>query len=142
MPGTLLIVDDEEDVLGVLTEYLSTLGYRVVPAASGQDALEKLQAGTPFDVAVIDWTLPDIGGREVIQAVRERQPDCRIIVTTGHGAEVVNEAYAGVLVGIAGNDYMMRVSENPQEWIAIGDADDLPENSSGGDSIVLTAKRF
>ena len=51
-------------------------------------------------------------------------------------------AYAGVLVGIAGNDYMMRVSENPQEWIAIGDADDLPENSSGGDTIVLTAKRF
>jgi cell filamentation protein len=52
------------------------------------------------------------------------------------------QAYAGVLVGIAGNDYMMRVSENPQDWIAIGDVDDLPENSSGGDDLILIAKRF
>ncbi len=99
MAGTLLIVDDEEDVLGVLTEYLTTLGYRVVPAASGHEALERLRTTTRFDVAVVDWTLPDIGGKEVIQAVRERQPDCCIIVTTGHGAEVVNEAYAGVVGG-------------------------------------------
>lgn len=100
MPRTLLIVDDEDDVLGVLTEYLSALGYHVVPASSGYDALEKIRTTpVPFDVAVVDWTLPDLGGREVIQAVRERQPDCQIIVTTGHGAEVVNEAYAGLLAG-------------------------------------------
>ena len=47
-----------------------------------------------------------------------------------------------MLVGIADNDYMMRVSGNPQDWIAIGDVDDLPENSSGGDDLILTAKRF
>lgn len=99
MAGTLLIVDDEEDVLGVLTEYLSTLGYEVVPALSGHEALERLEAGIRFDVAVVDWTLPDLTGKEVIEAVRERQPDCCIVVTTGHGAEVVNEAYAGLLTG-------------------------------------------
>jgi len=38
------------------------------------------------------------------------------------------QRYAGVLVGTAGDDYMMRVSEYPQEWIAIGDVDDLPED--------------
>ena len=54
----------------------------------------------------------------------------------------VGQAYAGVLVGISDNDYMMRVSGNPQDWIAIGDVDDLPENSSGGDSLTVTAKRF
>jgi cell filamentation protein, protein adenylyltransferase len=54
----------------------------------------------------------------------------------------VGQAYAGVLVGIADNDYMMRVSGNPQDWIAIGDVDDLPENSSRGDSLTVTAKRF
>jgi two-component system OmpR family response regulator len=99
MMGNLLIVDDEEDVLGVLAEYLTTIGYRVIPAATGREALEKLRTAAPFDVAVVDWTLPDIGGKEVIQAIRERQPDCCIVVTTGHGAEVVNEAYAGVVAG-------------------------------------------
>ncbi len=52
------------------------------------------------------------------------------------------QAYAGVLVGIADNDYMMRVSGNPQDWIAIGDVDDLPENSSAGDNLTLITKRF
>ncbi|EKS34481.1 Fic/DOC family protein [Afipia broomeae] len=52
------------------------------------------------------------------------------------------QAYAGVLVGMAGNDYMMRVSGDPQDWIAVGEIDDLPENSSGGDDLILTAKRF
>ena len=99
MMGNLLIVDDEEDVLGVLSEYLTTVGYRVTPAMSGREALERLHTAAPFDVAVVDWTLPDICGKDVIQAIRERQPDCCIVVTTGHSAEVVNEAYAGVVAG-------------------------------------------
>jgi hypothetical protein len=45
------------------------------------------------------------------------------------------QSYAGVLVGIAADDYMMRVSGDPQEWIALGDIDDLPENASGGDDL-------
>jgi DNA-binding response OmpR family regulator len=100
MLTTLLIVDDERNVLGVLTEYLSAQGYHVVPASSGSEALEKIRtAPVPFDVAVVDWSLPDLAGRDMIQAVREQQPDCRILVTTGHGADVVNEAYAGLAEG-------------------------------------------
>nr|WP_249808561.1 Fic family protein [Bradyrhizobium sp. 48] len=52
------------------------------------------------------------------------------------------QAYAGVLVGMASEDYMMRVSEAPQDWIAIGDIGDLPENLSAGDNLSVTAKRF
>lgn len=92
MSGTLLIVDDEEDVLGVLTEYLSSLGYTVVDAASGEAAVEALRGPTRFDVAIVDWTLPGLSGRSVIETARALQPNCRIVVTTGHGAEVVHEA--------------------------------------------------
>lgn len=99
MAPSLLLVDDEEDLLEVLQEYLAAQGYRVVTAATGREALERLATATPFDVALVDWTLPDIGGREVVQAIRDRHPDCRVIVTTGHGAEVVNEAHAGPLDG-------------------------------------------
>lgn len=52
------------------------------------------------------------------------------------------QRYAGVLVGTAGDDYMMRVSEDLQEWIAIGDVDDLPEDLHKGDEFTVTAKRF
>ncbi|RTM14614.1 MAG: hypothetical protein EKK33_05545 [Bradyrhizobiaceae bacterium] len=53
------------------------------------------------------------------------------------------QRYAGVLVGTANEDYMMRVSEDPQEWIAIGDVCDLPEDRPlSGDEISITAKRF
>ena len=99
MVGNLLIVDDEEDVLGVLSEYLSTLGYGVVAVASGREAVAHLASDARFDVAIIDWTLPDVGGRELIQVIRARQPSCRIIVTTGHGADVVNETNAGPFDG-------------------------------------------
>ena len=99
MAASLLLVDDEEDLLEVLQEYLTAQGCRVVTARTGREAVERLGTSTPFDVALVDWSLPDIGGREVVQAIRERHPDCRVIVTTGHGAEVVSEGYGGQLGG-------------------------------------------
>jgi cell filamentation protein len=59
------------------------------------------------------------------------------VATTTAGRE-----YSGILAGIAGEDYMMRVTGARQEWIAIGDAGDLPETASRGDEIQVTAKRF
>ena len=50
--------------------------------------------------------------------------------------------YAGVLVDIAGEDFMMRVSEDPQDWIAIGSAEDLPDGASSGESLTVSTKRF
>lgn len=101
MKGTLLLVDDEEDVLLVVTEFLIAQGYRVVTAASGRDAIERIEgATTPFDVAVIDWTLPDVAGGALVEHVREAQPDCAIIVTTGHSDEVLADTIFGVLADI------------------------------------------
>lgn len=55
---------------------------------------------------------------------------------------VAGQAYAGVLVGKADGDFMMRVSSNPQDWIAIGSTVDLPEVASPGDNITISTKRF
>lgn len=52
------------------------------------------------------------------------------------------QAYAGVFVGLANEDFMMRVSEDPQDWIAIGDTEDLPEELSPGDELSISARRF
>jgi DNA-binding response OmpR family regulator len=96
--GTLLIVDDEEDVLGIVTEYLRAQGYRVVTASSGREAIETLRvACVSFDVAVIDWTLPDVAGDDLVQHIREVQPCCPILITTGHSDDVLADAMFGDL---------------------------------------------
>jgi DNA-binding response OmpR family regulator len=100
MTGTLLIVDDEDDVLSILAEYLAAQGHRVVQAATASEALVQIRSGHDrFDVLIVDWTLPDLPGREVLAALREAQPGCGVIITTGHGDDVVSDASAGGGVG-------------------------------------------
>ncbi len=100
MKGTLLIVEDEAEVLGVMADYLTAVGYRVHTAASGQEALGRIATiAAPFDLAVIDWTLPDMSGGDVLQVLRERRPDCRVIVTTGHLADLVDDLLPSDLTG-------------------------------------------
>ena len=58
---TILIVDDEEEILGLLKVYLENENYRVVTFGEGQKALEYLQTGTA-DLAILDIMLPDMDG--------------------------------------------------------------------------------
>lgn len=96
MRQVLLIVDDEIDVLGIVTEYLQALGYDVIGAMSGREALARIdEAEGPIAAAVVDWSLPDVSGREVIRRLRHRQPACPVVVTTGHAADVVGGELAG-----------------------------------------------
>ncbi|MES2639119.1 MAG: response regulator [Myxococcota bacterium] len=119
--GTLLVVDDEEDVLGVVTEYLSAQGYRVVTASSGREAMESLRVATvPFDVAVIDWTLPDVAGDDLVQHIREVQPRCPILLTTGHSDDVLADAMFGDLVAsIVRKPFTMRALATQVETLLL-----------------------
>lgn len=100
MNRRLLLVDDETDVLNILSEYLTALGYEVVAVDSGRAAREAiLGASTPFDVAVVDWGLPDFPGREVVLTLDRHQPGCAVLVTTGHGHDVVSDHIVGAQVG-------------------------------------------
>lgn len=92
MPRVLL-VEDETEVRAIVAEYLEALGYEVRAAASGRAALELIGPGSEhFDVAIIDWMLPEVGGREVLARLREAQPGCPVVVTTGHGTDVVGDS--------------------------------------------------
>lgn len=105
----LLLVDDDPDILGILAEYLGALGHEVRVAASGREALEALRNEPAFEVAVVDWSLPDVSGREVVSAIRSMGGDCVVLVTTGHGKDVVSDAYVGSLVaGILRKPYTLK----------------------------------
>ena len=83
MPGlprpTILIVDDEEAVIEVVTRFAREAGFDVIPCVTGKQALERL-ANHRADVAAVDLRLPDIGGIEVLRAIREADPDCQVIL--------------------------------------------------------------
>jgi len=98
---TLLVVEDEMQLLVMITYMLENLGYQVVTATSGKDALEKVEEGVAFDLMLTDVVMPGkIGGFELARLVRAHRPDVPIVYTsgyTGFTATEMGEVQAPVL---------------------------------------------
>lgn len=82
--GIVLLVDDEELVRTSTSYMLADLGYRVVEAASGEEAMRLLEAGQPFDLLVTDHLMPGISGTDLARAVRTARPDAAILIVSGY----------------------------------------------------------
>ena len=93
MPATVLLVDDERNILLTLGRALSLEGYATETAAGGREALEKI-AALPVDVVVMDVRMPDLDGLTVLQRAREARPGLPVIIMSGHGSiETVRQAF-------------------------------------------------
>ncbi len=80
----ILVIEDESELRALLTEFLGRGGHSVIALGSGREALELLQSQVSrVDAAIIDWHLPGISGRDVIEAILDRFPNTPIIITTG-----------------------------------------------------------
>ena len=84
MGATVLIVDDERNILMSLNQALQLEGYRTELAASGQLALEVL-ASRPVDAVLMDVKMPDLDGVAALEQVRALQPELPVIMMSGHG---------------------------------------------------------
>jgi two-component system response regulator HydG len=82
MTETILLVDDDLDVLRSVGAFLERAGYQLVRAASGEDALEAAARDRP-DIVVLDLELPDAPGLEVLDRIQN--PDVAVLILTGHG---------------------------------------------------------
>jgi CheY-like chemotaxis protein len=78
------LVDDEELVRGSTAQMLSELGYRVVEAASGEEALRLVEGGLKFDVLVTDHLMPGMNGTDLARVVLERLPESSALVVSGY----------------------------------------------------------
>jgi len=82
---TILVVEDDAIVRAALTDALDVLGYCVLEAADGEEALT-LYTAHAGDVALVlsDWVMPAMGGLELVRALQERAPTLRVLMLTGH----------------------------------------------------------
>ena len=79
-----LLVDDEEDFLSVLSQRLEARDLKVEKATRGEDAVELVDQ-KEFDVRLLDLAMPGMDGLETLQKIKEGHPDAEIIMLTGHG---------------------------------------------------------
>jgi len=80
-----LLVDDEEKFLDVLSQRLGTRGIDAETSTSGEEALVKIK-NKNFDAIVLDVMMPGIGGIETLKRIRKENPEVQIIMLTGRGS--------------------------------------------------------
>jgi DNA-binding NtrC family response regulator len=83
MTDKVLIVDDEQDFLDVLSDRLKTRDMNVSTASSAKDAIKKIDTES-YDAVVLDLMMPEMDGLETLKIMKEKNPDLQVILLTGH----------------------------------------------------------
>lgn len=82
---TILLVDDEEVIIDVTEEILRLLGYRVLVARSGQEAVNVYKSKKEeVDLVLLDMIMPEMGGRETFDILKSINPHIRVILSSGY----------------------------------------------------------
>jgi len=82
---TVLIVDDEEDIIKLLQKTLRLAGFNAQGAATGEAALVLMRENL-YSIVLCDIRLPDIDGKDLIRRLKELHPLCVIIMMTGYSS--------------------------------------------------------
>jgi len=85
---TVLLVDDEEIVIDVAVELLKKLGYNVIEAGSGKEAIQLFgEWCDKIDMVILDIIMPDIGGGEVYDRIKEIDPQVKVLLSSGYSID-------------------------------------------------------
>jgi len=109
MQGRVLVVDDERAMVVALKGLLTKEGYQVETAPSGEEALQRLEAGS-FHVVVTDLSMDGVSGMQVLERARALDPDCAVIMITAYG----NEKLAVQAMKLGAADYLPKPFDNDE----------------------------
>lgn len=84
MENRILLIDDEEDIRDVLDISLTDIGYEVLTAENGEEALRIFRAENP-PIILSDIKMPGMDGIELLQIIKAENPETEVIMITGHG---------------------------------------------------------
>jgi two-component system response regulator RegA len=130
---TLLLLDDDNALRTRLGRALESRGFAVTTAASIAEASEALKTSVPA-FAVLDMRLEDGNGLKVVEAIRDRREDARIVMLTGYGA--IATAVAAVKAGAV--DYLQKPADADdvvKALLATGEAPEPPDNPMSADRV-------
>ncbi|MBU2957202.1 ActR/PrrA/RegA family redox response regulator transcription factor [Paracoccus sp. 1_MG-2023] len=132
--ASLLLVDDDEIFLNRLARAMEKRGFAVETSPTVAGALKSIESRAPA-YAVIDLRLEDGNGLDVVEALRDRRHDARIIVLTGYGA--IATAVAAVKMGAT--DYLAKPADANDVTSALLSSGELlpppPENPMSADRV-------
>ena len=83
---TILVIEDDLDVLSMIVKHLKYLGYEVIAATDGMEGLKRLDSGG-YDLVITDIVMPYVSGVGVVTALKGKNPNIPIIAITGYGKE-------------------------------------------------------
>ncbi len=120
----ILLVDDEEQFLKVLSQRLEGRGIKVDTSTSGEDAIKRVE-GKDFDAIILDLAMPGMSGLETLKRIRSENPEVQIIMLTGHssvekGVEAIKAGAVDFLEKPADmNKIMEKISEAKRKRIVL-----------------------
>lgn len=98
----ILLIDDNQEILAGLLNFLSRKGYKVVTAPDGLEGMKIIEAdGKGFDLVITDVVMPYVSGIGIIALIKQQKPDMPVIAITGmgeHPEKLAREANADVVL--------------------------------------------
>jgi DNA-binding response OmpR family regulator len=101
--GKILVVDDDREILDMLTDHLEDEGYAVSQAVDGEQALESVRSEPP-DLVLLDVTMPGVSGLEVLRRLRLDHPRIPVVMITG----IEDETLARSTLKMGAFDYLQK----------------------------------
>src|ERR1700690_2088649 len=115
--GSILVVDDEIEIREGLEALLTSEGFEVTPADTGEAGLQRLE-DRPFDLMLLDVSLPDRNGLDLLREIRRRDPSLSIILITAYGSiDMARAAFKG-----GAQDYITKPWSNDELLVQVAQA--------------------
>ena len=99
----LMVIDDEQGILDVVGRFAQRAGYETITCSSGRDAIAQLQVRRA-DLVMVDLRMPDVGGLDVLRAIRDIDARCQAVLMTGYAS--VDTAVEAIKLGAM--DYLSK----------------------------------
>ncbi|MBE0568058.1 MAG: PAS domain S-box protein [Deltaproteobacteria bacterium] len=90
---TILLGEDEEAIRSLLKQTLKVLGYNVLVARNGEEAIEIFRGNKEIALAVLDVVMPRKGGMEAFKEIRRQDPRMKVIFMSGYSADQIHDSY-------------------------------------------------
>ena len=126
-PFKLLIIDDSDEILTVLTNFFTKKKFKVVSASNGLDALKHIEKkDARFDLIITDQVMPGLTGVEISQKILELRPSIPILLITGYSEKITAEnaksfGLSGFFSKPINEDLFLNKISNDILWIQKGD---------------------